>query len=114
MKLFMAVFIGLSANNLISAERQWIRSIQLNIGNDWKMKFARLGPGLNNEELNIVCIRINHWQRNDWNKHEYLLLICRHHFTRLCIQSLPNYIGHSDSLINRSICSLVIVLPIEE
>ena len=94
MKSFTAAFIDPSANNLILAEREWIRSVQSSMGDDWKVKYARLGPELNNEGLIIVGTRINHWLKNDWNKHEYLLLTRKHPFTKLYIQSL-HYKDHA-------------------
>ena len=88
MKSFKGTLINPSANDVILAEREWIRNVQLSLGSDWKRKYARLGPELNIDGLITVGSRINHWLKDDWNKSEYLLLTYNHPFTKLYIQSL--------------------------
>ena len=88
MKSFKGVLIDPSADHISLAEREWIRTVQLDLGKDWRKKYARLGPELNDDGLISVGSRISHWLKDDWNQDSYILLTPSHTFTKLYIQHL--------------------------
>lgn len=76
------------------AEVYWIKLVQRGIGKDWQTRYRRLGPTMNNEGIVLVGSRISKWQKENWNRDEFILLLLGHPFTKLLITNL-HYSDHT-------------------
>ncbi|KAK4316629.1 hypothetical protein Pmani_012229 [Petrolisthes manimaculis] len=72
------------------AEIFWIKTVQRDISEDWKVRYQRLGPKMNEEGIITVGHRINNWLKTNWNRNEYILLPPSHPFTKLLILHFHN------------------------
>jgi hypothetical protein len=61
-------------SRLISSKLEWIRVLQREITNDWRRKYQRLGPEMNEQGIIVVGKRLTEWMKNTWNRTEIVLL----------------------------------------
>ena len=66
----------------VDAEMKIVKRVQLDIP-DWKKRYNRLGPKLNEEGLIVVGSRMANWLKNNWNSDLFLLLPPKSRFTFL-------------------------------
>ena len=71
---------------LAQAETIWIKHAQLTLMSDWRVRFKRLGPHINDVGILTVGSRIANWLKDNWNKDCYILLPAGHRLTMLLIQ----------------------------
>ena len=64
------------------AERELVKFTQLEIP-DWKKKYRRLGPAMNDEDLIVVGTRMTKWLKSNWNPGLFILLPPKNRFTWL-------------------------------
>ena len=83
-----------TADFIQQAEHFMIKSVQKTLAHDWRIKYQRLGPTLDEEGIIVVGQRISYWLKDNWNKNRFILLPSSHLFTRLYIQHIHN-IDHS-------------------
>ena len=72
------------------AEKVWIQFVQGDLGSDWRKKFKRLGPWMNESGLIVVGERLTEWFKMPWNQQELVLLPYRHKFTFLYCLMIHN------------------------
>ena len=78
------------AEDLQLAENFWIKTVQSDISEDWRVRYQRLGPMMNEEGIIMVGNRISKWLKTNWNRVGYILLPPNHPFTKLLILHLHN------------------------
>ena len=88
-KSFRGICKEPTVNGIAEAELLWIKEMQRDIG-DWKVKFKRLGPTMENEVI-VVGQRISNWLRENWNRENFILIPANHPVTRLYISYLHNF-----------------------
>ena len=64
--------------------------MQSDISEDWRVRYQRLGPMMNEEGIIMVGNRISKWLKTNWNRVGYILLPPNHPFTKLLILHLHN------------------------
>jgi hypothetical protein len=57
-KSFKNVTRNIMAEDLVNAELEWIRVLQREITNDWRRKYQRLGPEMNEQGIIVVGKRL--------------------------------------------------------
>ena len=88
-KSLKGVLTNPTVEELRHAEYFWIKEVQRDLENNWKERYKRLGPILNNKDIIVVgCNKLAKWLKDNWNQSEFILLIPNHPFTKLYIQSL--------------------------
>lgn len=81
------ILVEPGSDSINAAETVWIKFVQQSLGNDWKIRFQRLGP-MEIDGLITVGKRIAAWQNNNWNKNTFILVPSDHGFTKLYIKHL--------------------------
>ena len=79
-----------SINDINTAETLWFISVQQRYKSDWKTRFCRLGPMLNENGVILVGQRIANWLKNNYNQTSYILLPAEDIFTKLLVTSIHN------------------------
>lgn len=72
------------------AEKCWIWEVQREFLPNWWIRFKRLGPVMNDEDMITVGSRMESWLKQNWNSDMYILLPANHPFTRLYISHVHN------------------------
>lgn len=81
------ILVEQSSDSINAAETVWIKFVRQSLGNDWKIRFQRLGP-IEIDGLIAVGKRIAAWQNNNWNKNTFILVPSDHAFTKLYIKHI--------------------------
>lgn len=72
------------------AETLLIKVVQRSICDDWKIRYQRLGPEMNENGVILVGQRIANWLKDNWKQDRFVLLPTNHKFTKLYIQHIHN------------------------
>ena len=87
-KSFRRIFDCPNVNNIKTAELIWIKDIQSDYRSNWKTRFCRLGPMLDENGIVLVGQRMANWLKNNYNQNSYILLPADNLFTKLLVTSV--------------------------
>ena len=84
-----------TSKNKDDVEIEMVKHIQLDIP-DWKKKYKRLGPQLNEQGLIVVGTRMANWAKENWNSDLFILLPPKSRFTFLYAKHVHDQ-NHSEA-----------------
>jgi hypothetical protein len=61
---------NITAEDLVNAELEWIKVLQREIANDWRINYQRLEPEMNEQGIIVAGKRLTEWMKNTWNRTE--------------------------------------------
>ena len=79
-----------TVSDITDAEILWIKTVQASFKSDWRTRFRRLGPMLDDSGIILVGQRIANWLKNNYNQSTYILLPANSAFTKLLVTSIHN------------------------
>ena len=93
-KSLKAIGNDVSSCDMVSAEKLWVKEAQKEYLDDWRKRFRRLGPAINEEGIIVVGSGMKSWLIQNWNNNMYMLLLSNHKLTHLYLSHLHK-IDHS-------------------
>lgn len=68
---------------MVSTETLWVKEAKKEYLKDWRKRFRRLGPAINEEGIIVVGSRMKSWLIQNWKNNMYMLLPSDHRLTHL-------------------------------
>ncbi|XP_071525744.1 uncharacterized protein [Panulirus ornatus] len=88
LKSFDKILLSPTVEDLANAEMLWVKDVQSKFDSDWRTKYCRLGPSVNESGLVVVGQRIPKWLKNNYDQTGFILLSPDHEFTKLYVKSI--------------------------
>ena len=89
-KSFKCDSLNISAEELSTAQKMWIKFVQGDIIDNWSKRFKRLGPVMGKDGILLVGNRITEWIKNNYNRDLLILLPNKSQFSKLIVQGYHN------------------------